>query len=221
MSLSYSCSAYLLGRMGLNSQRSRGSLLLQIYIFTWFLLLASTIAIGQLRIGDVYFVSAWNLVVRIPRSNVFRFGDPNAATPVFRGYDWTIKEGESWAVIGSTPSLFKVGAQDFLRFTNSNHSTSRFSPDTFVYRLHHHLPLVCFRSFRSLALHGTHTRRYRSCPLSADSMCRQGNFTIILRDMAHCGVTTARRCARACSSFLPTRCCCHRHKRATKITMRC
>ena len=54
-----------------------------------------------------------NLVVRIPRSNVFRFGDSNAATPVFRGLDWTVKEGESWAVIGSTPSLFKVGARYF------------------------------------------------------------------------------------------------------------
>jgi hypothetical protein len=37
-------------------------MLLQTYIFTWLLLLASTIAVGKLRIGSVYFVSAWNTV---------------------------------------------------------------------------------------------------------------------------------------------------------------
>jgi hypothetical protein len=37
-------------------------MLLQTYIFTWLLLIASTIAVGKLRIGSVYFVSAWNTV---------------------------------------------------------------------------------------------------------------------------------------------------------------
>lgn len=40
-------------------------------------------------------------VVSIPKADVYRFGDANAtSTPVFRDLDWTVKEGESWAVIG-------------------------------------------------------------------------------------------------------------------------
>ncbi|KAK0198787.1 P-loop containing nucleoside triphosphate hydrolase protein [Armillaria mellea] len=41
-------------------------------------------------------------VVSIPKADVYRFGDANAtSTPVFRDLDWTVKEGESWAVVGS------------------------------------------------------------------------------------------------------------------------
>jgi hypothetical protein len=40
-------------------------------------------------------------VVRIPNANVYRFGDPNGARPVLRAVDWTVREGESWAVVGS------------------------------------------------------------------------------------------------------------------------
>ncbi|KAH7920601.1 P-loop containing nucleoside triphosphate hydrolase protein [Leucogyrophana mollusca] len=40
-------------------------------------------------------------IVRIPQSNIYRFGDSNVAAPVFRDVDWTVNEGESWAVIGS------------------------------------------------------------------------------------------------------------------------
>ncbi|KAG7452169.1 P-loop containing nucleoside triphosphate hydrolase protein [Guyanagaster necrorhizus] len=40
-------------------------------------------------------------VINIPKADVYRFGDANAAsTPVFRDLDWTVKEGESWAVVG-------------------------------------------------------------------------------------------------------------------------
>ncbi|KAK0481784.1 P-loop containing nucleoside triphosphate hydrolase protein [Armillaria novae-zelandiae] len=46
-----------------------------------------------------YLASA--TVVSIPKADVYRFGDANAtSTPVFRDLDWTVKEGESWAVIG-------------------------------------------------------------------------------------------------------------------------
>lgn len=41
------------------------------------------------------------VVIRIQGSNIYRFGDPNVATPVFRDVNWTVREGECWAVIGS------------------------------------------------------------------------------------------------------------------------
>lgn len=51
------------------------------------------------RIFRRYLGSA--TVVSIPKADVYRFGDANAtATPVFHDLDWTVKEGESWAVIG-------------------------------------------------------------------------------------------------------------------------
>jgi ABC-type molybdenum transport system ATPase subunit/photorepair protein PhrA len=40
-------------------------------------------------------------IVRIPNANVYRFGDPDGARPVLRAVDWTVREGESWAVVGS------------------------------------------------------------------------------------------------------------------------
>ena len=50
--------------------------------------------------------------VRIPKSNVYRFGDSNTASPVFRDLSWTIHEDEAWAVVGSgsgeKATLFEV-----------------------------------------------------------------------------------------------------------------
>ncbi|KAG1726954.1 P-loop containing nucleoside triphosphate hydrolase protein [Suillus paluster] len=40
-------------------------------------------------------------IVQISRSNIYRFGNPNFAAPVFRDVEWTIGEGENWAVIGT------------------------------------------------------------------------------------------------------------------------
>lgn len=40
-------------------------------------------------------------VIRIVDSNIYRFGDSNVAAPVFRNVNWTVREGECWAVIGS------------------------------------------------------------------------------------------------------------------------
>ncbi|KAG6910400.1 hypothetical protein DXG01_010755 [Tephrocybe rancida] len=39
--------------------------------------------------------------VHIPKSNVYRFGDPNNASPIFHDLSWTVHEHEAWAVIGS------------------------------------------------------------------------------------------------------------------------
>lgn len=54
-------------------------------------------------------------VLRIQKSNVYRFGDANRATPVFRDLEWTIKINESWAVLssgsGEKSSLFDVGIE--------------------------------------------------------------------------------------------------------------
>ncbi|KAJ7791687.1 P-loop containing nucleoside triphosphate hydrolase protein [Mycena leptocephala] len=41
------------------------------------------------------------VVLHIPKSNVYRFGDANRATPVFRDFEWSIKTNESWAVVGT------------------------------------------------------------------------------------------------------------------------
>ena len=52
-------------------------------------------------------------VVRIPTANVYRFGDPNNAKPVLRALDWTVRDGESWAAVGSgageKTALLEVG----------------------------------------------------------------------------------------------------------------
>ncbi|KAJ6626720.1 P-loop containing nucleoside triphosphate hydrolase protein [Mycena sp. CBHHK59/15] len=40
-------------------------------------------------------------VLHIPKANVYRFGDHNRATPLFRDLAWTVQKHESWAVIGT------------------------------------------------------------------------------------------------------------------------
>ena len=40
-------------------------------------------------------------VVRIPKANIYRFGDSDRTRPVLAGVEWTVREGESWAVVGS------------------------------------------------------------------------------------------------------------------------
>jgi hypothetical protein len=44
------------------AEKQKLTVLLQMYILTWLLLLPSTFVVGKLRIGGVYFVSAWNAV---------------------------------------------------------------------------------------------------------------------------------------------------------------
>jgi ABC-type transport system involved in cytochrome bd biosynthesis fused ATPase/permease subunit len=40
-------------------------------------------------------------LVYIPICNVYNFGQPNGAPPVFKDVHWTVREGESWAVVGA------------------------------------------------------------------------------------------------------------------------
>ncbi|KAI5122342.1 hypothetical protein M0805_002509 [Coniferiporia weirii] len=43
-------------------------------------------------------------IINIPRADVYRFGDGNRAAPVFKDLEWTVKEGESWAIVGPAGS---------------------------------------------------------------------------------------------------------------------
>ena len=40
-------------------------------------------------------------VIRISKSDVYRFGDGNNSQPVFRNLEWTVNEDESWAIVGA------------------------------------------------------------------------------------------------------------------------
>ena len=53
-----------------------------------------------LRLQHTTAAHTSSYVVRIPKANVYRFGDPDGARPVL-AVDWTVREGESWAVVGS------------------------------------------------------------------------------------------------------------------------
>ncbi|KAJ3828706.1 P-loop containing nucleoside triphosphate hydrolase protein [Lentinula raphanica] len=45
-------------------------------------------------------LSPHDAIINIPKANVNRFGDGKYAQPLFRDLTWTVREGESWAVIG-------------------------------------------------------------------------------------------------------------------------
>ena len=40
-------------------------------------------------------------IIDIPKAHVYRFGDSNRASPVFKDLQWTVHEGESWAIISA------------------------------------------------------------------------------------------------------------------------
>ncbi|KDN47894.1 hypothetical protein RSAG8_03314, partial [Rhizoctonia solani AG-8 WAC10335] len=42
-----------------------------------------------------------DLVVNVPHSSIYRFGDGQKAIPTLRDVQWTVKEGESWIITGS------------------------------------------------------------------------------------------------------------------------
>lgn len=80
-------------------------------------------------------------VIHIPKADVFRFGDTKASDAIFKDLEWTVKDGESWAVIGATPSskseLFQVSrpafsqhssCSDFALFTPFKGSTWSTTP---------------------------------------------------------------------------------------------
>ncbi|CAE6473154.1 unnamed protein product [Rhizoctonia solani] len=41
-----------------------------------------------------------SLVVHVPQSNIYRFGDGQRAVPALNEVQWTVKEGESWIITG-------------------------------------------------------------------------------------------------------------------------
>ncbi|TDL22910.1 P-loop containing nucleoside triphosphate hydrolase protein [Rickenella mellea] len=47
-----------------------------------------------------YYNQSQQCVLHLPKATVYRFGESNKATPVFRDLDWKISEGESWAIVG-------------------------------------------------------------------------------------------------------------------------
>ncbi|THU88807.1 P-loop containing nucleoside triphosphate hydrolase protein [Dendrothele bispora CBS 962.96] len=53
-----------------------------------------------------------NVLINVSKANVYRFGDVNSSTPLFRGLEWLVQEGESWAIVGSgsgeKSALFKM-----------------------------------------------------------------------------------------------------------------
>ncbi|KAG6828294.1 hypothetical protein H0H92_008454 [Tricholoma furcatifolium] len=52
--------------------------------------------------GAVRFYSTTRTpLIHIPKANIYRFGDSNNASPIFRDLSWTVHEDEAWAVIGS------------------------------------------------------------------------------------------------------------------------
>ena len=80
-------------------------------------------------------------VIHIPKADVFRFGDTRASDAIFKDLEWTVKDGESWAVIGATPSskseLFQVSrpalpqhlsCSDFVLLTTFKGSTWSTTP---------------------------------------------------------------------------------------------
>jgi hypothetical protein len=73
--------------------------------------------------------------VQIPTANVYRFGDPNNAKPVLRALDWTVRERESWAVIGS-------GAGEKTAFFEFGH-LNRFCDPSLFYVLSLSLHYAC------------------------------------------------------------------------------
>jgi ABC-type molybdenum transport system ATPase subunit/photorepair protein PhrA len=56
-------------------------------------------------------------ILHLPKANVYKFGDGDAARPVFRQLEWSILDGENWAVVGasSKSSVVKVSQLLLLR----------------------------------------------------------------------------------------------------------
>lgn len=43
-------------------------------------------------------------IIHIPKSNIYRFGDSNKSSPVFKDLEWTVRDGENWAIVGPAGS---------------------------------------------------------------------------------------------------------------------
>lgn len=63
-------------------------------------LVARKLGDGILRCCSTSSGKILNTILRIPKADVYRFGDGGKATPVFKDLEWTITEGDSWAIVG-------------------------------------------------------------------------------------------------------------------------
>ena len=151
-----------------------------------------------------YTNPAENILVRIPKSNVYRFGDSNIATPVFRDVDWTVKEGQNWAVIGRGPNqktaLLQVPCQKYdpwqTALTIGLGRAGRRCAGTCGSRPRLRLPVD---SSLSCPIHpGIHIPPFLSCPLLIGPV-RQGVRSMTTpRDMVPFGRKTVSPSERAC-----------------------
>ncbi|KAN0081447.1 P-loop containing nucleoside triphosphate hydrolase protein [Tylopilus felleus] len=57
-------------------------------------------AVSGVLVKRAYTSPTENVLIHIPKSNVYQFGDSNIAAPLLRDVDLTIKEGQNWVVIG-------------------------------------------------------------------------------------------------------------------------
>ncbi|KIK66250.1 hypothetical protein GYMLUDRAFT_929332 [Collybiopsis luxurians FD-317 M1] len=104
----------------------------------------------------------------IPKASVYRFGDGKYAQPLFRDVAWTVKEGESWAVVGS-------GAEE------RRLSFSR--PSSAAIEYHRTLLSQAVSSPFSISPASTHTRKSPSFPSDTGNK-PEANFTTMQRGTA-------------------------------------
>lgn len=147
-----------------------------------------------------------DVILTIPKANVYRFGDPNTASPVFRDLEWSVNEGESWAIIGSgsgeKTSFFQVGGLLHLLCQSIERPPTLHSPistitetqiprcfwATYVSRLRPHRPQAYFLS--SPPSRRIRTNTSPSCHLGTAGAQLGVRSTTSLHDTAPCARRT-------------------------------
>lgn len=144
--------------------------------------------------------SASARIIHIPKANVYRFGDSNASKPLFRDLEWTVNEGESWAVVGSgsgaKTALFQASLIEVHFYIHSNMILRCFW-GTCEY-LHLHLPQKVFSLFCLIQI-WTPLNVFQSFPLETEDALLEGLSTITQRVMALYVKRTVSPCGRVCS----------------------
>lgn len=144
--------------------------------------------------------SAENILVHIPKSDIYRFGDSNIAAPVFRDVDWTVKEGQNWAVVGrgsnQKTALLQVPCKRTSLGTTLTIGARRRCADTCE-----SLPRLRLLVDSSLScpIHrGIRIPQFLSCRLPIDPVRRGVRSTTTPRGMVLSGRKIASRSERAC-----------------------
>ena len=149
-----------------------------------------------------YTSPAEKTLVHIPKSNVYRFGDSNIAAPVFHDVDWTVKEGQNWAVIGRGSSqkttLLQVPCQNVLMSlgTTLTCRVRRRCADTCGSLLRPRLPVDS--SLSCLTHREIRIPQFPWCPLPIDLVQQGVRSMTTPRDMVPSGRKIASRSERAC-----------------------